>query len=135
MSLDPTAPCPCKSGKVFGECCAPHLEGGVRPATAEELMRSRYSAFVVHDINYLRETLWPKYQPEFDAAATARWAAENHWTDLTILGTEKGTATDRDGTVLFEARYLAFGKLNCHRELSRFRKKAGRWYYVEALEE
>lgn len=96
-------------------------------------MRSRYTAYVREDIPYLKATLWPKYQPGFDFAATAAWAAENHWTGLTVLETEKGGAQDRDGLVLFEAGYLAGGRLNTHRERSRFRKKAGRWYYVEAV--
>jgi len=98
-------------------------------------MRSRYSAYVRGQIGYLKETLWPKHQPGFDHAGTARWAAENHWAGLLVLKTERGQAADREGTVLFEARYLAAGALNTHRELSRFRKKTGRWYYVEAIPE
>lgn len=127
--------CPCGSGLSFAACCGPYLAGERLPETAEALMRSRYTAFVCQEIGYLKETLWPKYQPGFDFAATAQWAAENHWTGLTVLKTDKSTAQDRDGTVLFEAKYLAGGTLDTHRELSRFRKKAGRWYYVEALDE
>ncbi|SHM98139.1 YchJ family protein [Roseibium suaedae] len=129
------AACPCGSGQVFGLCCGPYLSGEAAAPTAEALMRSRYSAYVCQKISYLKDTLWPKYQPGFDAVATAAWAAESRWTGLKVLGTTGGQAADRDGTVLFEARYLAGAKLNTHRELSRFRKKAGRWYYVEAIEE
>lgn len=127
--------CPCGSGLSFSACCGPYLSGERLPETAEALMRSRYSAYVRQEIGYLKETLWPKFQPGFDCAATAAWAAENHWTGLTVLETDLGTAKDRDGTVLFEAKFLSGGKLNTHRELSRFRKKAGRWYYVEAVDE
>lgn len=98
-------------------------------------MRSRYSAYVVKDIAYLKETLWPKYQAGFDMEATSRWARESHWTGLTVLATAKGKDAARDGTVLFEARYLAAAKMHVHRELSLFRKTGGRWYYVEALDE
>ncbi len=126
-------PCPCGSGKTFEACCGPYLQGAALPKTAEALMRSRYSAYVRQNISYLKETLWPKFQVEFDTSGTSRWAAENHWTGLDVLKTEKGGEGDREGTVLFEAKYLSDGKLNTHRELSRFRKKAGRWYYVEAL--
>lgn len=127
--------CPCGSGMRFVICCSPYLEAKAIPKTAEALMRSRYTAYVCRNIDYLKETLWPKYQAGFDMAATAGWAAENHWTGLTILDKANGSEGDRDGTVLFEAKYLSSGKLNTHRELSRFRKKAGRWYYVEALPE
>ncbi|MEP3045570.1 MAG: YchJ family metal-binding protein [Roseibium sp.] len=127
------AKCTCGSGKTFETCCGRYLSGAELPKTAEALMRSRYSAYTRENIDYLKETLWPKYQAAFDFAATAAWAAENHWTGLSVLETEDGQDNDRDGTVLFEAKYLAGGKLNTHRELSRFRKKSGRWYYVEAV--
>ena len=127
--------CPCGSGAAYDVCCQPYLQGDGAPKTAEALMRSRYSAYVRENISYLKDTLWPKYQEGFDTAATARWAAENHWAGLTVLETEKGAEGDREGKVLFEAKYLSGGKLNTHRELSRFRKKSGRWYYVEALPE
>nr|WP_319484140.1 YchJ family protein [uncultured Cohaesibacter sp.] len=128
-------PCPCGSGKAYADCCAPYHQDRVLPQSAEALMRSRYSAFALQKIDYLKNTLWPKYQPGFDHFSTARWATENHWVGLKVLATEEGEAGDRQGTVLFEARYLAGGRLNTHRELSLFRKKSGRWYYVEALPE
>lgn len=127
------ANCTCGSGRTFEACCGPYLSGETFPATAEALMRSRYSAYVRENITYLKNTLWPKHQAAFDFAATAAWAAENHWTGLLVLETEKGLEGDREGTVLFEAKYLAGGNLNTHRELSRFRKKSGRWCYVEAV--
>lgn len=98
-------------------------------------MRSRYSAYALEEIGYLRETLWPRYQPGFDTAAVSKWARESHWIGLSILKTEEGLAGDSRGTVLFVARYLADGEMREHRELSLFRKKSGRWYYIEGLPE
>ncbi len=126
-------PCPCGSGLPFSRCCEPFLSGEALPGTAEALMRSRYSAYVTENIPYLMETLWPKHQAGFEFAGTAKWAADNHWTGLSVLETAMGGPSDREGTVLFEAKYLTGGQLHTHRELSRFRKKAGRWYYVEAV--
>ncbi|KZM50976.1 YchJ family metal-binding protein [Labrenzia sp. OB1] len=128
-------PCPCGGGEPIDRCCGRFLGGEAFPETAEALMRSRYTAYVRQNIAYLKETLWPKHQDGFDELETARWAAQNHWTGLRVLATEKGGKGDREGTVLFEARYLSGGTLHTHRELSRFRKKAGRWYYAEALPE
>ena len=125
--------CPCGSGKKLDVCCGPFIHGTRRPETALQLMRSRYTAYVIRNIDYLKETLWPAYQSGFDAFSTTKWASENHWTGLEILETEAGGVKDREGTVLFEARFLAGGQLLTHRELSRFRRKSGRWYYVEAL--
>lgn len=116
-------------------CCGRFLSGTAVPETAEELMRSRYSAYVFRDIDYLKATLWPKYQKGFDAAGTATWAKQSLWIGLDVLQTEKGGPTDMTGTVLFVARYIAEGALRCHRELSLFRKRSSRWFYVEALRE
>lgn len=126
--------CPCGTGKNLKDCCGPYLAGDALPGTAEELMRSRYSAYATQKIDYLKETLWPKYQAGFDAFAVAKWASESHWTGLEVLEAKEGQAGNRKGTVLFEARYLAAGILHTHRELSLFKKQKGRWYYVEALE-
>lgn len=130
-----TQSCPCGSKRELVQCCGRFHCGEALPQTAEELMRSRYSAYVLQRIAYLRETLWPRYRPGFDEAAAARWASESNWIGLSILATEKGQAGDTNGTVLFIARYLAEGELREHRELSLFRKKSGRWYYVEGLPE
>lgn len=127
--------CPCGSGRAFQVCCGPFLAASRRPDTAEKLMCSRYSAYVRENISYLHDTLWPKYQAGFDPAHTAQWARENHWTGLAVLKTFAGAAEDRIGEVLFEARFLQNGQLRTHRENSLFKKKAGRWYYVEAVPE
>lgn len=51
--------CPCDSGKLYADCCTPSIEGAL-PATPEQLMRSRYSAYVLHDVNYLIATWHPE---------------------------------------------------------------------------
>lgn len=130
-----TQPCPCGRDRPLSECCGRFLDGELRPDTAEDLMRSRYTAHAMQRIDYLRETLWPRHQSLFDAAATARFAADNHWAGLTVINTQDGGPADREGTVLFEARYLSGGQLQTHRERSRFRKKKGRWYYCDAVPE
>ncbi len=43
----PSTPhCPCDSGTPYNQCCQP-LHEGVAATTAEALMRSRYSAYVL----------------------------------------------------------------------------------------
>lgn len=128
-----TQPCPCGRDRPLSGCCGRFLDDGLRPDTAEDLMRSRYTAHAMQRIDYLRKTLWPRHQPNFDTAATTRWATSNHWAGLTVIALKDGGPADRSGTVLFEARYLAGGQLLTYRENSLFRKKKGRWYYVEAV--
>ena len=52
--------CHCGSGQSYESCCAPYVTGAEQAPTAEALMRSRYSAYVEHAIDYLGETLHPE---------------------------------------------------------------------------
>lgn len=60
--------CPCGSGARLDECCGQYLAGTPAPS-AERLMRSRYSAYVLGDIDYLRQTTLPAQQAGLDAEA------------------------------------------------------------------
>ena len=52
----PKSPCPCGSSLVYGSCCGPLHWATTRAETAEQLMRSRYTAFVLGDVDYLIAT-------------------------------------------------------------------------------
>ncbi len=130
-----TTPCPCQSGNEFSKCCLPFLEGTALPETAEQLMRSRYSAYATKHVDYLKETLWPRFQKGFNPLEVAEYASQTQWIGLEILATEKGHAEDAKGTVLFCAKYIARGEFGEQRELSLFKKRKGRWFYVEPMEE
>ena len=127
--------CPCQSGETFETCCGRFLSRKELPKTAEQLMRSRYTAYARRDIPYLKETLWPKFQKGLDTVGLAKWAETKQWVGLEILKTGSGGPGDKLGMVLFVARSLEDGTLQEHREYSLFRKKNKRWYYVEARAE
>jgi SEC-C motif-containing protein len=94
--------------------------------TDEELMRSRYAAFVTGDDAYLRRTWHPDTCPaHVDAAGGPTW------TGLRIVRAEAGGAGDTEGTVEFEARYERDGRPGVLREASRFTRLDGRWVYVD----
>ena len=40
-------------------CCGPIIDGVKEADTAEELMRSRFSAYCIHDVNYIVDTTNP----------------------------------------------------------------------------
>lgn len=113
-------PCHC-GGPSWDECCGPLLSGTALAATAERLMRSRYSAFVVGDGDYLWRTWHPRTRPD---SVTATGAA---WTGLRIHDVVDGGEADTVGVVEFEALYSG-GSL---RERSRFEKRGGRWFYLD----
>ncbi len=126
--------CPCGGG-AYALCCGRFIDGRQRPATAEALMRSRYTAHVRRDIRYLRETLAPDRRGDFDGLATNAFAARDRWRGLRVLAVERGGPDDDVGRVLFEARHVSDGVERVHRELSLFRRIDGVWVYVEALAE
>lgn len=124
--------CPCGTLKKFDVCCGPFLSKEKLPETAEELMRSRYTAFTLADIEYIKKTLAPESHKGFDAPETLKWAQEAKWKKLSILSTKKGTAEDDKGVVEFCAFYEHDGQdLQLH-EVSQFRKdKNGQWLFVD----
>lgn len=116
--------CACGSKKDFSQCCAPLLSGEKNADSPEQLMRSRYTAYVKANIPYLRDTLLPESRPSFNAAEAEAWAKEAEWLGLEIVRAEG----DR---VEFLAKYRAQGKTLEHHEVSKFRMRGGKWYFVD----
>lgn len=124
--------CPCGSQKSYSQCCEPFIMGSSQPDTAEKLMRARYSAFAKAEINFLKDTLAPESQTDFDINATKKWAKDSEWLGLKILSTKNGASSDTKGTVEFIATYKQKGKAVDHHEVSEFRKdNHGHWLFVE----
>lgn len=124
-------PCPCTSGRTFDQCCGLYLAGTATPPTAEALMRSRYSAFATCNMDYLRNTLLPGTEGDFDRSSAEEWARSSEWTGLEIRSTENGQPGDSEGHVEFVARYRQKGQDLLHHETGRFRFQDGRWFYVD----
>ncbi len=126
-----TSPCPCKSGQTYGACCEPFHRGKSKPDSAEKLMRSRYSAYVVGNIDYIGQTNDPETSGDFDAESAKRWSQESQWIGLEIIATREGMPGDQTGEVEFKARYQAHGIEETHHEVSLFRfdAKAKTWLY------
>ena len=123
--------CPCGSGQSFDACCNVFLKGEKLPETAEQLMRSRYTAFVKAEVEYLRKTLAPESRTDFDVASTKKWAEQANWKGLQILTTQDGGPSDKKGTVEFIATYAVDGEGLDHHEVAQFRKADGQWYFVD----
>ncbi len=129
--MSETQECHCQSGKPFAECCEPYIKGNAKAPTAEALMRSRYSAYVIEDIPYLASTLHPKERDDFDEAGAAKWAREANWQGLEVVRTDKGGADDSKGEVEFKVSYKRHGSPCVHHERAEFRKSEGVWYFFD----
>ena len=123
--------CPCTSGRTYGECCEPFLTKKSFPTTAEALMRARYSAYAVGNVDYVMETDDPKNGGEFDRTSADTWSSKSEWTGLEVVEKVAGGVNDTEGVVEFIARFKIGGKDMSHKERSRFRKADGKWYYVD----
>jgi len=115
--------CPCGSGESFANCCRQYLSGQL-PETAEQLMRSRYTAFTLNAEDYLLETWYPETRPrslDLSAQAPVKWIG------LKVISHDNQTDS---AEVEFIARFKINGKAEKIHELSRFIKLDGRWFYV-----
>jgi len=122
LGQDAPRACPCGSGESYAACCGPLHTGEAAAETAKQMMRSRFSAFVLRDEAYLLRTWHPRTRPErvrFDELPT--------WLGLSVVATADGREGESVGEVEFEAAYVG-GVLH---ERSRFSRRAGRWVYVD----
>ena len=91
-------------------------------------MRSRYSAFVVHDTSYLLRTWSAQTRPE-----NVRFDNRLRWTGLEVLGSTGGSAFHTEGTVEFRARYVIDGTPGEQHENSHFLRENGEWVFDRAM--
>ncbi|WP_344874983.1 YchJ family protein [Allokutzneria multivorans] len=119
--------CPCGLDKSYDECCGALHSGSAAASTAEQLMRSRYSAFAVSDEAYLLRTWHPRSRP-----STVDFDPRQRWTGLQILSTTGGGVFHTEGTVEFVASYRVRGRAGELRENSDFVRVDGLWVYVRA---
>ena len=122
---------PCNSGKAYGECCGPILDGAVKAETAEALMRARSCAYVTEHIAFLKTSATKAVQDEFDEQASTAWSRAASWHSLEIIRTEKGGKDDTTGVVEFRATYTANGEFCNHHEVSTFVKEADGWKFED----
>jgi len=121
--------CPCNSAQPAALCCERFLLGANQAETAEQLMRSRYTAFCRSDFAYLKRTHHVSTAPEYDKATETEDRPQ--WTGLEIVHTEKGGQDDNEGWVDFIARFKVQGIEQAMREKSRFVKESGAWLYLD----
>lgn len=126
-----STPCPCTSGQSLGDCCGRYHQGTAAP-TALALMRSRYSAFALGLIDYIRATTHPAQQAELDMHDIADWSRSNQWLGLHIQASGPIKAQPPQHFVEFTATYrAASGQIHQHHERSLFVRQKGRWYFIQ----
>lgn len=119
--------CPCNPQKDYKSCCEPFISGQKTPATPEELMRSRYSAFALKQMKYVEDTTDPQTKVGFDMKANEEWAQAAQFQNLEVL---QSSQDGNKGMVEFKATFqIGDQEPQVHHEVSKFRKQAGVWYF------
>lgn len=117
--------CPCNPSATFSECCSQLIKGERNAVSAEELMRSRYSAYAVGAIDYLLQTTYPANRKYYSRRSVRQWAEANQWKRLDIHSVTRNTVT-------FTAHYISkAGTRGMHREHSTFCYENDQWYFLE----
>ncbi len=125
--------CPCGSTKMFKECCAPLIEGVVQPETAEQLLRSRYSAYVLNNVDYIMHTTSKDQPHKMSAEEVERWSKNSTWEKLEITSVAGGSAADDRGEIEFVATYVFKDERHAHHEKAIFTREEGRWSFYDGI--
>lgn len=104
--------------------------GQVTAPTAEVLMRSRYTAYCLGNVDYLVDTHHPTRRAPNERTALADSIRTTTWVKLTVLTTARGQPEDREGTVEFVAYHSTPAPGQIH-EHSRFVRQKDRWLYLD----
>lgn len=120
--------CPCDSQKNYLSCCEPFITGKQSPQTPEALMRSRYSAYTMANIDYIKDTMRGKALAGFQEQEARAWASRVKWIKLVVF--KSVIESSSLGFVEFEASFVDGSQLKSIHENSEFIRDNGRWYYV-----
>lgn len=123
----PASLCPCGSGESLERCCGRFFDAGEEPSNALELMRSRYSAYVLGREEWLRHTWDPAHCPDgslFDPSI--------RWLGLQIVRFEQIDQTHAIVEFVARGRSGGSGAFRLH-EISDFERRDGRWIYTKGI--
>ena len=121
--------CPCGNNQSYPQCCGKFISGSALPATPEELMRSRYTAYTQANVNYIANTMKAPANKDFDSDTAREWAEQVNWLKLEIVHAQQDNP--EKGYVEFLAHFSDENKQFVLHEISEFHLEDGRWYYVD----
>jgi len=116
--------CPCGCIRSLAQCCDLYISKQQTALTAEALMRSRYSAYVLGEVDYLLDSWSSLTRPQQLELNT-----ETHWKRLQLIECVAGGVDDGEGIVEFIATYKHQGKTQKIQERSRFIREQDLWVY------
>jgi len=133
MSKHSKDTCPCHSSLSYESCCGRYHKSGGHAPTAEALMRSRYTAYVMGNAQYLFRTWHSSTRPSLQSL---KKSGAQTLIGLKIISTQAGAESDQKGMVEFiSSRYSPslMGEIEQHKEKSLFARVKGNWVYIDAI--
>jgi len=124
--------CPCGSQKELEQCCLPIIKNRQEAPTAERLMRARYSAFALGEIDFIISSHHSETATGIDRGYIAKWSKESEWNGLEIVKTENGLEADETGRVIFHAFYRRDRESISHSENAFFKKENNSWKFYDS---
>ena len=121
--------CTCDSQKKYVLCCEQYITKKQLPESPEALMRSRYSAYSMANIDYIKDTMRDNALIGFDEMKAKRWANRVNWIKLEVLNS--GNDHLNRAYVEFEASFVEGSRLKHLHEKSYFTREQGQWFYVD----
>jgi SEC-C motif-containing protein len=125
--------CPCNSTVEYKDCCGLVHFSIDNAMTAEQLMRSRYSAFVLNDMLFLKESHSKNTVHTFNFKNTSKWTQSVNWIKLEIISTQNGYKESIDGFVEFKAYFRENTIIDFIHGRSRFVKENNHWVYLDEI--
>ena len=131
--MDTDTLCPCGTLRDYSNCCGPIHSGLAKAESAEQLMRSRFSAFSRENIDYIVDTTHHNYIANSDKAEIEKSVMRFKWLRLDILNKKAGTTADKHGIVEFTAHFVdtLTGQTGSVTERSNFLKVKDKWFYTD----
>jgi SEC-C motif domain protein len=123
--------CPCCLTTAYESCCQPLIENQKAAQTPEQLMRSRYTAYSLARIDYIKQTMRDKPLLYFNQKEATQWAKKVSWLHLQVLSSSM--EHQKRGFVEFIATYIEQNQLKIIHERSEFHLHHDRWFYVDGI--
>lgn len=133
MKIHKAEKCPCGKNQTYKNCCEKIHINFSTAICAEDLMRSRYTAFTLGMGQYLNDSHHKTSRNESEKESIEKWAKSVKFIKLEILNSTLGNIDDTNGTVEFKAHFKQGVFKRVIHENSSFIKEDGSWYYLGSI--
>lgn len=120
--------CYCCSGEKFELCCGPILSGDAKAKNAEQLMRSRFSAYCTDNFQYILDTYGAEQRQNLTTEALKSSAGDTRWLGLQVIAFKE--TSEQTAQVEFVAFYKDAGNVYQMHEISDFELQQQHWKYT-----